>query len=79
MVVFGRHYHVVNVTSKTAEVQPFSPDDKALRKVPIVDKVTPYDNKCSGGTYALLFKNTLCVLVMDQNLVSPFLVREVGF
>ena len=70
---------MVNITSRTAEVQPFSPDDKDLCKATIVDEVTPYENKCLGDTCTLLFKNTSFVLVMDHNFVSSFLVREVGF
>ena len=30
MVVLGKHYHVINDTGETAEVQPFTPDYSTL-------------------------------------------------
>ena len=44
----------------------------------IVDVIMQYDNPQTGNTYALVFKNALCVLHMDHNLMPSFLMREAG-
>ena len=42
MVVLGKHCVVIENTGRVAQVNPFTPDYKALERVPIVDAAVLY-------------------------------------
>ena len=78
MLVFGRHSMVIAESGRYADVNPFSPDLDTLKRVPIVDASIAYDCPYSMKTYMLVARNVLHVPSMDHNLISPFILREVG-
>ncbi len=78
MVVVGRNAYIINVSGRTADVSPFSPDYNALQKVPIVDAAIAYDCPFSNCTHILLLHNALHVPSMAHNLLPPFIMREAG-
>ena len=59
------------------EVSPFSPDYKPL-KVEVVNAVVQYDSPLDGREYMLVIQNALCVPLMTNNLIPPFIMRENG-
>ena len=52
---------MLNETGRYAEVPPFKPDCESFHKVPIVDDVIEYDDKCSEKTCLLVFCETFLV------------------
>ena len=78
LVVLEKICHVTNHTSRTVEVQPFSPEHKPLHSVPIVDDAIKYNDPYTKATNVLAFKNAPCVPAMDSNIMPPFLLREEG-
>lgn len=77
MPVVGRHCYIINDTGKTADVNAFAPDIKAL-KIPIVDAAIQYDCPYDGTVYILIVRNALYVKSMSNNLIPPFVMREAG-
>ena len=77
MPVVGKHAYIVAETGKKVDVSPFTPDYKPLT-VPLVDATLKYDNPYNGKSYILVLWNALYVLSMDNNLIPPFMLREMG-
>ena len=77
MPVVGKHVYIIAETSKKVDVSPFTPDYKPLT-VPLVDATVKYDNPYNGKSYILVLWNALHVLSMDNNLIPPFMWREMG-
>ena len=77
MPVVGRHCCIINDTGKKADVNVFTPDHKALR-IPIVDAAIQHDCPCEGTAHILIIRNALCVKLMSNNLMPPFVMRESG-
>ena len=77
MPVVGKHAYIIAKTGKKVDVSPFTPDYKPLT-VPLVDAMVKYDNPYNGKSYILVLWNTLHVLSMDNNLIPPFMLREIG-
>ena len=75
MPVVGKHAYIIAETSKKVDVSPFTPDYKLLT-VPLVDAMIKYDNPYNGKSYILVLRNALHVLSMDNNLIPPFMLRE---
>ena len=78
MAVVGRHAFIISKTGRTTQVNPFSPDYEALKNVPIVDAALAYECPYSDQTYILVIRNCLHIPLMENNLIPPFLIREVG-
>ena len=78
MVVLGRHAFILNLSGKTAQVSPFTPEYDSMKEVPIVDAAVAYDCPITLKSYVLVFHNALSVSSMDHNLVPPFILREAG-
>lgn len=78
MTVVGRHAYVLNRSTRTVDVAPFSSEYAAMKDVPIVDAILAYDDPISGETYLLVCFNALLIESMDHNLVTPFIMREAG-
>ena len=77
MPVVGKHAYIIAKTSKKVDVSPFTPDYKPLT-VPLVDATVRYDNPYNGKSYILVLWNALYVPSMDNNLIPPFMLREMG-
>ena len=71
------HAYILNYTGRTAEVSPFTSSYGDLKNVPIVDAIIPYDCLYHGGTYLLVCHIALFVILMTQNLIPPFILREI--
>ena len=78
MVVVGRHTYILNLSSRTAQVFPFTPEYESLQEVPIVDATVAYDYPITNKYFILVFHNDLSVLSMEHNLVPPLIWRESG-
>ena len=77
MPVVGKHMYIIAETGKKVDVSPFMPDCKPLM-VPLVDATVKYDNPYNGKSYILVLHNALYVPLMDNNLIPPFMLREMG-
>ena len=77
MPVVGKHAYIIAETSKKVDVSPFTPDYLPLT-VPLVDATVRYSNPYNGKSYILVLQNALYVLLMDNNLIPPFMLREMG-
>ena len=77
MPVAGKHAYIIAETGKKVDVSPFTPDYQPLT-VPLVDATVRYNNPYNGKSYILVLRNALYVLLMDNNLVPPFMLREMG-
>ena len=77
MPVVGKHAYIIAETGKKVDVSPFTPDYKPLT-VPLVDAMVKYDNPYNGKTYILVLRNALYVPSMENNLIPPFMLREMG-
>ena len=77
MPVVGKHAYIIDETGKKVDVSPFTPDYKPLT-VPLVDPTVKYDNPYNGKAYILVLRNALYVPSMDNNLIPPFMLREMG-
>ena len=74
MSVVGKHAYIIAETGKKVKVSPFTPDYQPLT-VPLVDAAVRYDNPYNGK---LVLQNTLYVPSMENNLIPPFMLREMG-
>ena len=77
MPVVGKHAYIIAETGKKVDVSPIMPDYKPLT-VPLVDATVKYDNPYNGKSYILVLRKTLYVPSMDNNLIPPFMLREMG-
>ena len=77
MPVVGKHAYIIAETGKKVDVSPFTPDYKPLT-VHLVDATVRYDYPYNGKSYILVLLNALYVLSMDNNLIPPFKLREMG-
>ena len=77
MPVVGKHAYIIAETSKKVDVSLFTPDYQPLT-VPLVDTTVRYDNPYNGKSYILVLQNELYVPLMDNNLIPPFMLREMG-
>ena len=53
------------------------PDYQPLT-VPLVDATVRHNNPYNGKPYILVLRNALYVLSMENNLIPPFMLREMG-
>ena len=77
MPVVGKHAYIIAETGKKVDVSPFTPDYQPLT-VPLVDTTVRYNNPYNGKSYILVLWNALHVPSMDNNLIPPFMLREMG-
>ena len=69
--------HANMPTGNKVDVSAFTPNYKPLT-VPLVDAMVKYDNPYNGKTYILVLRNALHVPSMKNNLITPFMLREMG-
>ena len=77
MPVVGKHAYIIAETDKKVDVSPFTPDYQPLT-VPLVDATVRYNNPYNRKSYILVLRNALYVPSMDNNLIPPFMLREMG-
>ena len=77
MSVVGKHAYVVSESGRVAEVSPFTPDYTPM-VIPIVDAAIMYVDSVTGVEYILILRNVLHVPSMENNLITPFILREQG-
>ena len=77
MPVVGKHAYIIAETGKKVDVSPFTPDYQPLM-VPLVDAMVRYDNPYNGKSDILVLHNALYIPSMDNNLIPPFMLREMG-
>ena len=77
MPVVGRHAYIFRYTGKTASVNAFSPDYDPL-ETKIVDAAVLYQCPYTGTATLLVIMNALYVPSMNNNLISPFILRLAG-
>ena len=77
MPVIGKHAYIIAQPDKKVDVSPFTPDYQPLT-VPLVDATVRYDNPYNGKSNVLVLCNALHVPLMDNNLIPPFMLREMG-
>ena len=74
MVVVVRHAYIMNLSDRTAQVSPFTPEYKSLKEVPIIDAAVAYDCPITDKSFILVFHNALSVPSMEHNLLPPFIL-----
>ena len=77
MAVVGKYVYVLNEKGDTVEVNPFTPEYKAIT-AKVVDAAIRYDCPYEGKSYILIIRNAIHVPSMENNLIPPFLLREAG-
>ena len=73
----GMHSTMISNTGRIADVSPYTQDYKSMQ-VKIVDAVVKYECPYMGQEYVLIIWNALHVPSMANNLIPPFMLREVG-
>ena len=77
MPVVGKYTNILAETGQKVDVSPFTRNYQPLT-VPLVDATVRYDNPYDGKPYILVLRNTLYVPSMENNLIPPFMLREMG-
>ena len=77
MPMVGMHSTIISDTGRIADVSPYTPDYKSMQ-VKIMDAAIKYKCPSTGQEYALIIQNALHVPIMVNNLIPPFMLREVG-
>ena len=77
MPVVGMNCTILRQHGRTVDVRPFTPD-YAPMLIPLVDAAVLYQCPFSGEEYIFIIMNALHVPSMQNNLISPFIIRDVG-
>ena len=77
MPMVGKYAYIIAGTGKGVDISPFTPDYQPLT-VPLVDVAVRYDNPYNKKPYILVLQNALYVPSMENNLIPPFMLREMG-
>ena len=80
MCVLGKHCLLLSDLSSTRNVRvdAFAEEAGGLKSVPIVDAMIAYDCPRRNQVYLLILRNVLYIESMDDNLITPFILREAG-
>ena len=76
--VVGYNAYIWRDTGKTAGVAGFTKSTGVLEDIPIVDAIVHYECPISQKQYLLMIYNALYIPANEDNLLTPFLVREAG-
>ena len=77
MPMVGMHTTIISDTGRIADVSPYTPDNKSMQ-VKIMDAAVRYKCPYTGHEYVLIIRNALHIPSMANNLILPFMLREVG-
>ena len=80
MCVLGKHCLLLSnlATARKVSVGAFAEAAGGLVSVPIVDAMLAYDCPRRNQVYLLILRNVLNIESMDDNLITPFILREAG-
>ena len=80
MCVLGKHCLLLSelATARKVSVGAFAEAAGGLESVPIVDAMLVYDCPRRNQVYLLVLQNVLYIESMDDNLITPFILREAG-
>ena len=78
MVVIGRNDEIISNKRRTAEVSPFTLDCEAVYEVPVFDDSLLYMFPYTDKPCILVASNLLHVPTMNNNIISPFIIRKAG-
>ena len=78
IIVVGKQAFVFSHSGQSVDVKAFTEGVGGLSKVPIVDGVISYDCPHSGETLLIVVRNYFCVLGIEHNLLTPFILHEAG-
>ena len=78
MVVLGAHAFIFESKNRTFNIQPFDPSIGTASKIPIVDGAVAYECPYTGEIYVLIVSNALHIPHLQNNIITPFVMRAVG-
>ena len=80
MCVLGKHCLLLSdlLSARNVSVGAFAEAAGGLDSVPIVDAMIAYDCPRRNQVYLLILRNVLYIESMDDNLITPFILREAG-
>lgn len=78
MCVVGKNCLIISRSGRVVDVGTFAEEAGSLNEVPLVDAMIAYECRKTGKVYLLILRNALYVESMDDNLISPFILREAG-
>lgn len=76
-MVLGKYAHFIASSRCMVKVQPFSPNYN-VEMIEIVDASVLHECPFSENMVVFVIKDILHVIEMDNNLILPFIIREVG-
>ena len=77
MAVIGWYTHILSNSDRTVEVNAFTLEHATI-KAPLIDAALQYDSPYDSKSYILVIRNWIHITSMANNLIQPFLMREVG-
>ena len=77
MAVIRWYTHILSISDRTVEVNVFTLEHATI-KAPLIDVALQYDSPYDGKSYILVIQNGIHITSMTNNLIPPFLMREVG-
>ena len=78
MVIIGKYAIILVYIGNKLDGSPFKPDYQSMEKVSIVDLSVQYTCQYMAKVYVFMFRNSLSVPIMDNNLIPPLIMRETG-
>ena len=78
MIVLGNNCFVLEWYGKSFAVNPLNYCLESFKDVSIIDAAISYYCPYSPECYILIFQNALYLPDMKDNLLSPFIMREIG-
>ena len=75
MVVVGNHATIFSDTGNKVDVIPLTLYYQSLEKVSIVDAAVQYTCQYMKKVYVLVFRNSLSVTSIDNNITLSFIMR----
>ena len=78
MVIIGKYAIILVYIGNKLDGSPFKPDYQSMEKVSIVDLAVQYTCQYMAKVYVFMFRNSLSVPIMDNNLIPPLIMRETG-
>ena len=78
MRVLGIQCYILSKLGKSVDVGAFTESAGGLNQAPIGDAMLAYYCKILNQVYPLVLRNVLYIESMEDNLIPPFILREVG-
>ena len=75
MCVLGKHCYILSESGKNVVFGALTESAGGLNKVSIVDAMLAYNYKRTNQVYLLVLRNVFYIDSMENNLISPFILR----